>query len=125
MTHQASVSEIIANASQLSNRDLNALLGQLSLLRAKRTAPSLPQEETNLLNQINEGFPALKWMRLVALDRKMEFDDLTEEEATESLGLAEDLEDYTLQRFENLKKLANLRSVSVEHLMQALGITPQ
>lgn len=125
MAPQASVSEIIANASQLNNRDLNALLGHLSLLRAQRTAPSLPQKEAALLSQINEGFPTVKWSRLVELDRKMEFEDITDEEAAESLKLAEDLEAYTLRRFENLKKLANLRGVSVERLMQSLGITPQ
>lgn len=120
-----SVSEIIANASRLSNRELESLVGQLNLLRAQRVAPSLSKRETELLKIINKGFPAEKWSRLVALDEKMELADLTETEAKEALLLAEQLEDYTLERLKYLKKLAVLRGISVELLMNDLGITPQ
>lgn len=124
MEARLSISEIIANASRLDTQELNALLGQLNALRIRRTTTALSKQETDLLKKINEGFPPSKWERLAELDNKMEFSDLSEAEAGESLMLAEELESYTIQRFEYLKKLALLRNLSVEQLMVNLGIAP-
>ena len=125
MGTQASVSEILANASQLNDRELTTLVGQLNLLRAQRSTPALSKKETDLLKKINEGFPSAHWTRLVELDKKMELSDLSEAEAQESLTLAEALEACTVQRFEYLKKLSIVQNISVEQLMSNLGIGPQ
>lgn len=125
MGTQASVSEILENASQLNDRELTTLVSQLNLLRAQRSTPALTQKETELLKKINEGFPSTQWNRLVELDKKMELSDLTEAEAQESLTLAEALKAYTVQRFEYLKKLSVLQKISTEQLMNNLGIRPQ
>jgi hypothetical protein len=124
MGTRTSVSEIIASASHLDNRELESLVGQLNRLRAQRVAPALSGTETKLLKKINEGFPPEKWSRLVYLDDKMEDSALSEDEAAESLALAEELEAYTVERFGYLKKLAEIRGVSVEALMKELGLTP-
>lgn len=125
MDASVSISDIIDKASRLDNQELNTLLGQLNALRTRRTIIALSKEETELLKKINEGFPILKRNRLAALDTKMEFSDLTEAEAAEALLLAEELESYTITRFEHLKKLALLRNLSVDELMNNLGIAPQ
>ena len=125
MEIQASIADIVTTASKLTSRELESLVSKLNLLRAQRMTPTLSKKETELLNKINEGFSQIKWKRLSELDDKMEFSDLTEQEAQESLSLAEELEAYTVQRFENLKKLAILREISVDELMHNLGITPQ
>lgn len=78
-----------------------------------------------LLQKINEGFSPEKWERLRQLDIKMEQDHLSEDEAQESLSLAEELEAHTVERFQYLKKLAALKTVSVEQLAHDLGISPQ
>jgi hypothetical protein len=124
MNAQLSVSEIIENASQLNRRDFESLVGKLNYLRAQRIVPSLSKQESDLLKKINEGFPQDKWKRLAFLDDKMEFDNLTENEANESLVLAEELEAYTVQRFTYLKKLAIFRGVTIEKLLIDLNITP-
>ncbi len=87
--------------------------------------PALSKGETALLMKINEGFPEDKWSRLSELDEKMEVSTLTDAEAAEALALAEELETYTVQRFQYIKKLASLRNVSVEILMEDLGIKPR
>lgn len=78
-----------------------------------------------LLQKINEGFSPEKWERLRQLDIKMEQGHLSEDEAQESLSLAEELEAHTVERFQYLKKLAALKTVSVEQLAHDLGISPQ
>lgn len=78
-----------------------------------------------LLQKINEGFSPEKWERLRQLDIKMEQDHLSEDEAQESLSLAEELEAHTVERFQYLKKLAALKTVSVEQLAHDLGISPR
>jgi hypothetical protein len=122
MGTQGTVSEIFANASQLNDHELSTLVGQLNLLRAQRSTPALSEKETDLLRKINEGFPSEQWSRLVELDHKMEYSALTEAESQESLILAEALEAYTIQRFEYLKQLSILQGISVEQLMDKLGI---
>ncbi len=125
MGTQASIEQILDNASRLSKQDFERLLTNLNMLRARRNAPSLTESESSLLIKINEGFPAEKWARLAQLDEKLEFSDLTETEAEEHLTLAEALEAYTVQRFIWLKQLATLRNASVEQVMTELDITPR
>jgi hypothetical protein len=124
MDVNASISDIIATASQLDTQELNTLLGELNALRSQRTTAALSKQETELLKYINTGFPQSKWERLAELDNQMELSDLSAAEATESLALASDLETYTVQRFEYLKQLALIRNLTVEQLMVNLGIAP-
>ncbi len=125
MELQVSISEIVANAARLEKRDFDQLFNKLNLLRAQRSAPSLAKNEANLLKKINDGFSQKNWARLIFLDHKMEFSDLTEAEAEESLGLVEMLENYTVERLVSLKKLAAIRKITVEQLMVDLEIAPQ
>lgn len=125
MDASPSVSDIVATAAQLTPKELDALVGQLNKLRIRLSVPTLTKEEAELLQKINEGFPLEKWERLQKLDTQMEYAQLNEEEANESLSLAEELEAYTTLRFQYLKKLAALKTVSVEQLSHDLGISPQ
>lgn len=125
MATQISVDQILDKASQLCKQDFERLLFKLNLLRAQYTSPSLSKKETNLLKKINAGYPAEKWARMLQLDRKMEFSDLTEAKAEEHLILTEELESYTVQRFIWLKQLAALRNVSIDKVMETLEITPR
>lgn len=78
-----------------------------------------------MMMKINEGFSLEKWVRLAALDEKMEIADLSNAEAEESLALAQELEAYTVERFKYMKTLAEMRGVSIDYLMEELGIIPQ
>jgi hypothetical protein len=123
--HTASVSEILNTASRLDARELDHLLSKLNLLRAQLNTTTISKKESDLLMKINVGFPIESWNRLAYLDAKMEDSDISPEEADESLKLAESLEEYTIKRFELLKKLAQLRASTIEDVMSQLGIAPQ
>ncbi len=84
----------------------------------------MPQEEAELLVQINKGFPTAKMERLQYLDWKMESNGLSEKEATESLRLATAYENYTVRRLQLLVKLADLRKISLSELMAQLELKP-
>lgn len=125
MDASPSVSDLVAGAAQLTPQELDSLVGQLNKLRIRLSVPALTKEEAVLLQKINEGFSPEKWERLRQLDIKMEQGHLSEDEAQESLSLAEELEAHTVERFQYLKKLAALKTVSVEQLAHDLGISPQ
>ncbi len=53
-----SLEELIKAAYQLSETDLDQLLHQVVVLRASRKAPVLPEVESQLIQQINQGIPS-------------------------------------------------------------------
>lgn len=120
------VSEILDNAASLGKEDFESLFKKLSILRVQRNnIPSMGKTEADLLEQIHQGFSAEKWERLQFLDWKMESSGLNDRESTESLQLAEAYENYTVQRLQLLIKLAALRNVTLEEVMQQLEIGPK
>jgi hypothetical protein len=126
MNSHLSVSEIYDSAANLGNQDFDLFFRKLTILNAHRNnAPIVKSEESELLLKINSGFPAQKWERLQYLDWKMESSGLNEKESAESLKLAVSYENYTVDRLQLLIKLAKLRKVTLEEIMQQLGIKTQ
>jgi hypothetical protein len=126
MNSHLSVSEIYDSAANLGNQDFDLFFRKLTILNAHRNnAPIVKSEESELLLKINIGFPAQKWERLQYLDWKMESSGLNEKESAESLKLAVSYENYTVDRLQLLIKLAKLRKVTLEEIMQQLGIKTQ
>ena len=125
MNAQPMVSEILDTATRLGAEDFENLFKKLAVLRVQRNSvPSMPKAEADLLQQINRGFALEEWERLQFLDWKMETNGLNENEASESLQLAENYEHYTVQRLQLLIKLAALRNVSLDEVMAQLDIKP-
>jgi hypothetical protein len=125
METQPLLIQLIEHASRLGVQDFEKLFDNLNLIRAQRKVPNLSKSEADLLKKINEGFSLEKRARLITLDEKMEFSQINKSEAEESLKLATELENYTVQRFIYLKKLAALRKISIDQLMQDLDILPR
>ncbi len=125
MSVKPTVSEILDSASRLGEKDFESLFRKIALLHVQRSGmPAMPQDEAELLAQINKGFQAGKLERLQYLDWKMETSGLNEKEATESLRLATAYENYTVRRLQLLVKLADLRKVSLDELMTQLELKP-
>jgi hypothetical protein len=125
MNAQPMVSEILDTAARLGAEDFENLFKRLAILRVQRNhVPSMSKAEAGLLEQINVGFPAERWERLQFLDSRLEDGGLSEQEAAESLRLAEDYEGYTVHRLQLLVKLAALRNVSLDEVMAQLKIAP-
>lgn len=125
MSAQPSVAELIDNAARLDKREFENFFEKLVLLRAQRHPDVLPGEEAQLLQKINRGFPDEKWQRLDFLNSKLGEGTLTEPEHAELMGLIDKYEAYTLQRARYLAQLAALRKVSIEQLIETLGIAPR
>jgi hypothetical protein len=120
-----SVAEIIHSAKRLEEKSFEKLYQTLTALRVQRHGiPILDKTESNLLAKINSEFDDQKRERLQYLDWKIEFGALNELEEVESLRLAEEYETFGVERLKALSQLALLRQVSLDDLMNQLGINP-
>jgi hypothetical protein len=119
-----SIDELIKAANQLNETDLDQLLHQVVVLRARRKTQLLPQEETQLLLKINQGIPTDLRTRYQVLRKKREAETLDEREYDTLIQLSKQIEQMGAQRLEALANLAQLRQVSLLDLMQTLGIQP-
>lgn len=125
MNAQPTVSEILDNVSRLGEEDFESLFKKMAVLHAQRSQiPAFPREEVDLLGKINEVFPPEKWERLQYLDWKMETAGLSEKEAAESQRLAAAYESHSVRRLQLLAKLADLRKMPLDALMEQLEIKP-
>jgi hypothetical protein len=124
MSVQASVAELIDKAARLDTGEFNNFFNKMLTLRAQRIAPVLSKEESDLLKKINRGFPQKKWERLDFLNDKLEYETLSEAEHEELSVLIEAYEEYSLQRMRQLGQLATARKVSLDEVMNQLGIQP-
>ncbi len=119
-----SIDELLSAVDRLSEPDLEILVNQVLLLRARRKAPVLTAEESELLVRINQGVPPDLHRHYQALAEKRDAETLTETEYQELLELSDRIEILAAQRVEALAKLAQLRQVSLLQVMADLGIKP-
>lgn len=117
-----SAETLIEAASQLTQMELDELVGQLMLLRAKRRSSSLSNLETDLFHKINQGIPDNVSHRFKALQNQQENAPLTEAEQEEMHGLINTIENLTAQRIQHLAELASIRKFPVRKLMKELGL---
>jgi hypothetical protein len=121
---RVSSEQLLKAAGQLSSSDLDEFVERVLVLRAKRKAPHLPQAEAELLVAINQSLPAETQRRYDELIAKRRAEALTPEEYSELLCLTDEVEAYDTRRVENLVKLAQLRQVTLDQLMEDLGLRP-
>lgn len=117
-------SELAALAEELSLGELDQLVDQVLRIRARRLAPSLPEEQAELLRRINEGVPVSIGERYDQLIRLRDNDKLAAHEYEELLHLTEVVEERQANRLADLIELARLRGVSLDQLTCELGIGP-
>jgi hypothetical protein len=117
-----SIDELIKAANQLNEIDLNQLLHQIVVLRARRKTPILPEEEAQLLLKINQGIPSDLRTSYQFLREKREAETLDDRQYDSLIQLSNQIEQIGAQRLEALAKLAQLRQVSLIDLMETLGI---
>jgi hypothetical protein len=100
---------------------LSALRERLASARPS-PAPRLPDAEAALLQEINRGLSAESWQRYSVLKEKRRAETLTPEEQAELIFFSDQMEELNVQRMERLIQLARLRNLSVDTLMDELGI---
>ncbi|GAB2647154.1 hypothetical protein GCM10027035_45940 [Emticicia sediminis] len=120
---QMSVAEILHSAENLESKNFDKLYSELSILKAKRRNIALLNEQQSLiLDKINEEFDPKKLERLKYLDWKLEFSLLSPAEEKESLKLAETYEAFCTERLKNVSQLALIRQISIDELLEQLGL---
>ncbi len=121
---QLSTDELLKAVKQLSQAELEQFASQVIALTAQRRAPSLPQDEAELLLKINQGVPPDIQKRYNELIAKRQTETLTSNEYDELLSLTHEIEGLEARRVEYLAELARLRGTSLTILMGNLGIRP-
>lgn len=116
--------EVLDGIDTLDTAEMERFLSQVSILLARRKAPSLPEREAELLQEINQGPPAGVQRRYDELRAKLQADSITPTEHEELLRLIDQIEMADAERMQHLIELAQLRNVSLDELMDRLGIHP-
>lgn len=116
--------EVLDGIEKLDTAEVERFLSQVSILLARRKAPSLSEREAELLEKINQGLPAATQRRYDELRAKLQTDNITPAEHEELLGLIDQVEMADAERMRHLIELAQLRHVSLDELMDQLGIHP-
>ena len=114
--------EVLRGLARLGSKELEQFVEKVIALQAQRRAPSLPKDETELLQQINCGLPADIRQRYDALNAKLHDETITPQEHAEFLALIDRVELADAERMQRLIALARLRGVSVDTLIEQLGI---
>ncbi|TXH68243.1 MAG: hypothetical protein E6Q83_14215 [Thiothrix sp.] len=119
---QVSTEQLLRGVASLPADEFEEFVDKVLALRAKLKVPSIPNQEAQLLHQINQGLSAQDQARFSNLEQKRKDETLTDVEHQELLKLIEQIEQFTVSRMQALTKLAALRQVSVPDLMRDLGI---
>jgi hypothetical protein len=90
----------------------------------KRKVPHLSRKESKLLLRINQDLAPQKRQRIEELTDKMEFESITDEEHAELLRLSDEMEKLAVERLKAVIELAKHRKVSVDEMMEQLGMEP-
>jgi hypothetical protein len=114
--------EVLKGVARLENSELEQFTEKIIDLRAQRRAPSLPQNEAELLQKINLGVPPEVRQRYTELNIRLQEEIITTQEQNELLELTDQIEWADAERVRNLAKLAELRKVSIDSLMDQLNL---
>lgn len=85
---------------------------------------TVSEAEANLLQQINIGMPEEMWQRYHLLIAKLEDETLQPDEQQELAQIIDQREEANVHRIDALIKLAQLRSTTLNALIDELGIRP-
>lgn len=88
----------------------------------RRQAVTLPAEEAELLQQINRGLPVEVWQRYEVLHDKIDDETISDAEHREFMNITNQIELADAERLRHLIQLAQLRNISLDALMDQLGL---
>lgn len=116
--------QLLHAALQLPRAELEQFVARRLMLSIRQNTPRLTQAESELLLKIKQGLPPAMQQKLDELIAKRQTQTLTSEEHQELMRLTEHIEKADAERLQHLLKLASLRNISLDELMQQLGIHP-
>lgn len=119
---QLSMDDMLQAVKQLKTSELEGFFWQIISLLARRKAPGLSKQESDLMLKINRGIPPETQEYYNKLIAKRRSETLTAEEYGELLKLTAQIEKLDVERLEYLKELACIRQISLTALMKQLNI---
>jgi hypothetical protein len=119
---QLSTDDLLQAVKQLNPSELEGFVWQIIALQARRKAPGLSKEESELLIKINQGIPPDIQERYNELIAKRQLETLTPDEYDELLRLTDQIEKMDAERVGYIKELACIRQTSLTALMEELNI---
>lgn len=114
--------DILAGVARLDINELEKFTDRVMDLRASRRARRLSKEEFDLLQKINQGIPIKIRRRYEELNEKLHDEMISEDERQEFLELVEKIKLSDAERLHSLIELAEIRRMTVDALMEQLGI---
>ena len=118
----ASSRQLVQAVERLSPAELEHFVDEVAALRARRQAPMLSEDESDLFAIINEALPDADRQRLAALIEKRSNERLTPGEHSKLLELQQRLEALHAARVKALADLARLRGVTLTTVMEQLDV---
>ncbi|MEZ4767727.1 MAG: hypothetical protein R2844_04805 [Caldilineales bacterium] len=109
---QVTVPALLKAVETLSEDDLDLFLAQARRIQQRN------QDDSALLNVVNQGLPEEQAARLAELALGLEQESLTEEERNELLALVERAETIDVERAEALWTLAQRRHVTLSQSLK-------
>ena len=119
-------SEQLLNAArQMPRREFNRFVEDVLRLRAQHARGKLSVAESELVQQINQDLSPAQARRRKTLAAKRHAHTITETELQELIGLNDEAERLNVERVKHLIELAALRNVTLDTVMEQLGLNHQ
>jgi hypothetical protein len=123
-TIQIETNQLLEAASQMPREELERFVARLFVLKARQETPALSERESELLTQINRGLTPATGERMKELIAKRQSGSISEDEVRELISITDEAERLNVARVKHLIELAALRNVTLDELIDQLGIRP-
>ena len=124
MTSSSTVTDLLKNVQLLNDAEFEDFFKKLLLLRESSRAGLISELELTLLQQIHEGLPKEKQIRLNLLIAKRDAEIINDEEYEELLDLTAEIESLDLNRLKSMTQLAELRKITLPEVVELFNIRP-
>ena len=121
---QLDLNAVMEGIAKLDLKDLESFASKVNYLIARKKASEMPERMGFLLEKINTGLPDEIQEKYLTLIEKSANETLSETEHMQLLQLIPKVEAKQVERLKYLIELAHLKNISVDQLMEQLGITP-
>jgi hypothetical protein len=121
---QISPEQVLSAVAKMSEGELESFVGQILQIRGKRQAPSVSAAEADLLQKITHCIPPNLQTRFNELVKQRQANTIDDASLQELCDLSNQIELLEADRIQQLAQLAQLRSTSIDDLIQQLQLIP-
>ena len=116
---EVSRNALLKAVEDMSLDDQNAFVDAMLLMRARRIAPSISTDETELLDRVNKTvLSSPEKERMQKLSDKLAQESIIEEERQELIALTDKSESLNVERLTAVTQLATLRQQSFRDVVE-------